>query len=184
MRRSWRRKKSKQEDKERRPVFGIGGREKKPMPKKHQKYMTLDRFLVQRQEEFPEARGELTRVIDQVGVVGKIISNYMRRAAMEGLRGLTGEINVQGEEVKKLDELGNAIFVESFEYVNIVGALVSEEMDEPKIMTPERKSEKYVVLVDPIDGSSNMDVDCVIGSIFSIRRLTGTRGRVHSAERR
>ncbi len=144
------------------------------MPKTHQKYMTLDRFLVQRQEEFPEARGELTRVIDQVGVVGKIISHYMRRAAMEGLRGLTGELNVQGEEVKKLDELGNAIFVESFEYVNIVGALVSEEMDEPKIMTPKKKAEKYVVLVDPIDGSSNLDVDCVIGSIFSIRHLKGT----------
>ena len=144
------------------------------MPKKHQKYMTLDRFLVQRQEAFPGARGELTRVIDQVGVVGKIISNYMRRAAMEGLRGLTGELNVQGEEVKKLDELGNAIFVESFEYVNIVGALVSEEMDEPKIMTPKKKGEKYVVLVDPIDGSSNLDVDCVIGSIFSIRHLKGT----------
>ena len=144
------------------------------MSEEHHHYMTLDRFLVQRQEKFPQARGELTRVIDQVGVVGKIISNYMRRAAMKGLRGLTGRLNVQGEEVKELDELGNAIFVESFEYVNIVGALVSEEMDVPKIMAPEGKKEKYVVLVDPIDGSSNLDVDCVIGSIFSIRHLEGT----------
>ena len=167
--------KSEKGDQDRSTGVRVADREKEPMAtKEHQKYMTLDRFLVQRQEKFPRARGELTRVIKQVGVVGKIISHYMRRAAMEGLRGLTGERNVQGEEVKKLDELGNAVFVESFEYVNIVGALVSEEMDEAKIMAPAGKSEKYVVLVDPIDGSSNLDVDCVIGSIFSIRRLNGT----------
>jgi len=143
------------------------------MPRDQKKHVTLDRFLVQRQQAFPGASGELTRVITQLGVVAKIISNYMRRAALEGLLGLTGEVNVQGEEVKKLDELGNTAFVEAFEYVDIVGALVSEELEQPETISSDDRKEKYVVLVDPIDGSSNLDVDCVIGSIFSVRNLKG-----------
>jgi fructose-1,6-bisphosphatase I len=83
-------------------------------------------------------------------------------------------VNVQGEKVKKLDRLGNAAFVEAFDYVGIVGAIVSEEMDEPMIIHSDEDREKYVVLVDPIDGSSNMAVDCVIGSIFSVRTLGGS----------
>jgi fructose-1,6-bisphosphatase I len=144
------------------------------MPTEEAKVITLDRFLTQRQERHPEATGELTRVIGQVAVVGKIISGYMRRAAIEGLLGLTGEKNVQGEEVKKLDELGNAVFVKSFEYVDIVGALVSEEMDKPVTLSSQDKPGKYIVLVDPVDGSSNLDVNGVVGSIFSIREMTGT----------
>jgi fructose-1,6-bisphosphatase I len=95
----------------------------------------------------------------------------MKRSALDGLRGLTGAINVQGENVKKLDELGNSIFIEAFEYVDIVGAIISEEMEKPLITTPGSPSGKYLVLVDPIDGSSNLEVDCVIGSIFSIRKI-------------
>jgi len=146
------------------------------MDAKPSKPVTLDRFLVERQRLFPAATGELTRVITQVGLVAKIISNHMRRAALEGLRGLTGAVNVQNEQVKKLDEVGNSVFIEAFEYVDIVGALVSEEMEEPCILSPRESGGrgKYVVLVDPIDGSSNLDVDCVVGSIFSIRELEGT----------
>jgi len=124
------------------------------------KKRTLDRFLAQRQQDHPDASGELTRVLYQIGVVAKIISSYMRRAAIEGLLGYTGEVNVQGEEVKKLDELGNAAFVDAFEYVDIVGAIVSEEMEAPVIVSSDFRREKYVVLVDPIDGSSNLDCDC------------------------
>ncbi len=138
------------------------------------RHMTLDRFLVGQQRAHPGAGGELTRVMDQVGTVGKIISSYMRRAALGAMTGLTGAVNVQGEKVQKLDELGNTIFVQAFEYVDIVGALVSEEMAEPLVVEPGRTSGKYVVLVDPIDGSSNLDVDCAVGSIFSIRGLEGS----------
>jgi len=109
--------------------------------------------------------------MDRMGTVGKIISNHMKRAALDGLRGCTGTVNIQGENVKKLDELGNSIFIEAFEYVDIVGAIVSEEMEKPLITSPECASGKYLVLVDPIDGSSNLEVDCVIGSIFSIRKI-------------
>jgi fructose-1,6-bisphosphatase I len=84
------------------------------------------------------------------------------------------EVNVQGEDVKKMDALGDSVFTEAFEYEDIVGALVSEEQDEPKRISSDKRREKYVVLVDPIDGSSNLDVDCVVGSVFSVRRLKGT----------
>jgi len=144
------------------------------MPTTPKKYTTLGRYLVQRQQGHPEASGELTRVLYQIGVVAKIISGYMRRAAIEGLLGYTGEVNVQGEEVKKLDELGNSAFVDAFEYVDIVGAIVSEEMEQPVIVSSDFSREKYVVLVDPIDGSSNLDVDCTVGSIFSIRSYSGS----------
>ena len=76
--------------------------------------------------------------MDQVGTVGKIISSYMRRAALGAMTGLTGAVNVQGEKVQKLDELGNTIFVQAFEYVDIVGAIVSEEMAEPLVVEPGR----------------------------------------------
>ena len=138
------------------------------------KNITLDRFLAQRQQSHPKASGELTRVLYQVGVVGKIISGYMRRAAIEGLLGYTGGINVQGEEVKQLDALGNDAFVDAFEYVDIVGAIVSEEMKAPVIVSSDSRREKYMVLVDPVDGSSNLDVDCTVGSIFSIRSFSGS----------
>lgn len=138
------------------------------------KIITLDRFLTQRRKQFPGEPGELARVIGQMGLVGKIISSYMRRAALRGLLGLTGRKNVQGEEVKKLDELGNDVFVRAFEYVDMVGALVSEELDKPVVLSPRDRPGAYVVLIDPIDGSSNLDVNGVIGSIFSIRSMTGS----------
>ena len=144
------------------------------MEEKTPQHMTLNRFLVQRQHIHPWAGGELTRVMDQLGTVGKIISSYMRRIALDERTGLTGGLNVQGEEVSKLDEIGNTIFVEAFEYVDIVGAIVSEEMDQPLLISSGGEPGKFVVLVDPIDGSSNLDVDCVIGSIFSIRNLKGS----------
>jgi fructose-1,6-bisphosphatase I len=144
-----------------------------------EKHVTLDRFLFERQRGRPEASGELTRVMNQLGVVAKIISSYVRRSTLEGLKGLTGQTNIQGEEVKKLDKLGNEAFVEAFEYVGIVGALVSEEMEEPLLLHSDKDREKYVVLIDPVDGSSNLEVDCVIGSIFSVRRLEdGLKGSI------
>jgi len=136
-----------------------------------EKTVTLDRFLVQRQQNYPGATGELTRVLEQIGFVAKFIASHMRRAALEGWIGVTGKTNIHGEAVKKLDELGNLAFVEAFDYVDLVGAIVSEELEKPLTVSSNADSEKYVVLVDPVDGSSNLHVDCVVGSIFSVRRL-------------
>jgi fructose-1,6-bisphosphatase len=137
-------------------------------------YMTLDRFLVQRQRLYPEASGELTRVLIQLSTVAKIIASYARRAALLGLKGLTGTTNIQGEAVEKLDKLSNDAFIEAFEYVDIVGTLVSEEMGAPMILHADNDHKKYVVLVDPLDGSSNLEVDCITGSIFSIHTFACT----------
>ncbi len=139
-----------------------------------EKTVTLDRFLVQRQQQVSGASGELTRVLDQMGVVAKIISSHIRRAALEGLIGKTGQINVHGEAVKKLDELGNRAFLEAFEYVDMVGAVVSEERRDPVVLSTDARREKYVVLVDPVDGSSNLRVDCEVGSVFSIQAFQGS----------
>jgi fructose-1,6-bisphosphatase I len=142
--------------------------------KKEGNRTTLVRFLAQQQRLYPKARGELTEVMVQLSTVAKIIASYARRAALLGIKGETGETNVQGEEVEKLDRLSNDAFMEAFEYVDIVGAIVSEEMKNPMILHAEKDRSKYVVLVDPLDGSSNMKVDCITGSIFSIRTFSGT----------
>jgi len=139
-----------------------------------EKNTTLDRFLTQCQRRHDLATGELTRVLGQIGLVGKFISGFMRRAAQEELLGLTGKENVQGEKVKKLDKLGNDLFVQSFEYVDLIGALVSEELEKPMVLSSPRQPGKYIVLIDPVDGSSNLDVNGVVGSIFSVRALAGT----------
>lgn len=137
--------------------------------------MTLDRFLVERQQRHPEATGRFTRVMAQVGTAAKIVANSMRRAPIEGLLGTTGDRNVQGEEVKQLDELGNSIFLEAFEYVDIVGMMISEEMSEVRRFDPQvdADTESYVVMLDPVDGSSNIDINGIVGSIFSVHRMTG-----------
>ncbi len=142
------------------------------MPKIEGNRTTLFRFLAQRQQRHPEASGELTKVFVQLSTVAKIIASYARRAALLGIKGETGETNVQGEEVEKLDRLSNDAFMEAFEYVDIVGAIVSEEMENPLLLHAKNDRSKYVVLVDPLDGSSNMKVDCITGSIFSIRTFT------------
>lgn len=143
------------------------------MPEAQKESLTLIRFLDQRQQRHPEASGELTRVMAQLSTVAKIIANYVGRSALLGIRGKTGETNVQGEDVKELDRLSNQAFAEAFEYVDIVGAIVSEEMTEPLILPGKGGRDKYVVLVDPLDGSSNLEVDCMTGSIFSIRACGG-----------
>ena len=138
--------------------------------------MTLNRFLVERQRQHPNASGRFTRFMGQIGTVAKIISNYMRRAAIEGLIGQTGDANVQGERVKILDDLGNRVFVEAFEYVDMVGTVVSEEMETARTFadTPRLKEKGYAVMVDPVDGSSNIDINGIIGSIFSVHDIIGS----------
>lgn len=135
------------------------------------KTITLDRFLVERQREFPTASGKFTRFMTQMGTIGKIISNQMRHAALNDLTGTTGETNVQGEAVKQLDIIGNEAFIEALEYVDMVSMLVSEEMDEPMSLDSHSSGLGYAVMVDPIDGSTNVDINGIIGSIFSVHDI-------------
>ncbi|MGJ3237289.1 MAG: class 1 fructose-bisphosphatase [Anaerolineae bacterium] len=151
------------------------------MMSKAPKTITLDRFLVERQREFPQASGEFTRFMTQIGTIGKIIANQMRHAALNDLIGTTDQTNVQGEQVKPLDVIGNQAFIEALEYVDIVGMLVSEEMEEAKSLdSSSGGTSAYAVMVDPIDGSTNIDVNGIIGSIFSVHHID--RARSYSAD--
>lgn len=134
--------------------------------------ITLSRFIIEQQSAHPTANGELSTLLTQIGFVGKIFAREMRRAALVGMLGLTGEKNVQGEATKKLDVFGNDTVVEAFADMGLVAAIVSEEEDEPHHL-PGGKDARYILCVDPLDGSSNSDINGAVGTIFGIyRRVT------------
>lgn len=117
----------------------------------------------------PEA-AELAIVLTQLAVAGKIIARELARAALVGQLGTTGETNVQGEPVKKLDIWANDVVVRAMEETGLVTTVVSEEMAEPLRLTKTGAHGRYVVCFDPVDGSSNLDVNGIVGTIFSIRK--------------
>ncbi|HRB81589.1 MAG TPA: class 1 fructose-bisphosphatase, partial [Nitrospira sp.] len=130
--------------------------------------ITLSRFIIEQQAAHPEATGEFSVLLTQIGLVGKMIAHDLRRAGLNKILGTTGETNIQGEVVKKLDQIANDTFVRVFESSGLVCVLASEEMEKPLKMVHE--GAKYMLLVDPLDGSSNTDVNMPLGAIFSIRR--------------
>lgn len=127
----------------------------------------------------PDA-GDLAIVLAQLALAGKVIARELARAALIGQLGKTGETNVQGEAVKKLDRWANDQVVSALETSGLVCTLVSEEMAEPLHLAEHCARGRYVVCFDPVDGSSNLDVNGIVGTIFSIRRREG-RGANHVA---
>lgn len=134
------------------------------------KEITLPRHLLMDQQTHPEATGEFTALLTQIGLATKIIAREVNRAALVGRLGYTGETNVQGEEVKKLDLWSNEVMMSALEESGLVCTLVSEEMEEPLHFAHHCGRAKYIVCFDPIDGSSNIDVNGATGTIFSVRR--------------
>jgi len=133
------------------------------------KQTTLVQHL-QHQQKFLGATGEFTTLMNEILVAAKIISLEVNKAGIGGdILGVTGNINVHGEEVQKLDEFANSTFVNIVEKSGTVCAITSEEMEEP-VIVPEEKAGKYIFMMDPLDGSSNIDVNVSIGTIFSIYR--------------
>jgi len=137
--------------------------------------ITLTRHIIQTQALHPEATGEFSALMAQIGVVGKMIASDLRRAGLINILGYTGQTNVQGEAVKKLDEIANDTFVKVFQHSGLVCALASEELDKPVAM-PENLRGKYLLLFDPLDGSSNTDVNMPLGTIFSVLRHDPDKG--------
>jgi fructose-1,6-bisphosphatase I len=135
--------------------------------------ITLTRFIIQKQAAHPGATGEFSSVMAQIGVVGKMIANDLRRAGLINILGATGQTNVQGEAVKKLDELSNETFLKVFHHSGLVCALASEEMEQPVHLPENWPRGKYILLFDPLDGSSNTDVNMPLGTIFSVLRHEG-----------
>ena len=105
----------------------------------------------------------------QIDLAARVIAREINRAGLGGVLGSTGKTNVQGEEVKRLDEVGNVTFIEAFRHSRLVCRLASEEMEDPLLLPENCPEGKYLLLYDPVDGSSNIDVNVTIGSIFSIR---------------
>jgi fructose-1,6-bisphosphatase I len=137
-------------------------------------FTTLGQFIIEKQNEFPYAKGELSRLLRDIAIAAKVISREVNKAGIAEIIGDTGEVNVQGEDVKKLDLIGNEMFTTVLARGGEVCAFASEEEEH---MIPLRgvhsKNGNYVVCIDPLDGSSNIDVNVSIGTIFSIyRRVT------------
>ncbi len=134
---------------------------------------SLDRHVLERQREIPGATGDFTLMFQQVALAGKIIASRVNQAGLAGMMGLTGAVNVQGEQVQKLDAFANRTIIRSVEAGGYVCVMASEEEDEPIPVPSEFPAGRYVLLFDPVDGSSNIDVNVSIGTVFSIyKRVT------------
>lgn len=121
----------------------------------------------------PEAQ-DISAIMNRLGLAGKLISRRLSRAGlMANALGMTGEVNVQGESVKKMDVFANEVFISVFKQSGLVCRLASEEMDKPYYIPENCPIGRYTLLYDPIDGSSNVDINLNVGSIFSIRQQQG-----------
>lgn len=131
---------------------------------------TLDRFIMRKQEEFPYATGELSQLLRDIALAAKIVNREINRAGLLGITGNYGQQNVQGEEQQKLDVIANIRFIRALRNGGEVCTIISEE-DDHVIQTGNTEG-KYIVAMDPLDGSSNIDVNVAIGTIFSVYRRT------------
>ncbi len=131
--------------------------------------VTVQQHILESQRaHHPHATGEFSWLLGAVTLATKIIANHVRRAGLDDVLGSTGRTNVQGEVVQKLDEIANETIARCLGYRTSVGIMVSEEDDEPRILKELDETARYIVLFDPLDGSSNIDVNVSIGTIFSI----------------
>ena len=134
---------------------------------------TLDRFIMRKQEDFPYATGELSQLLRDIALAAKIVNREINRSGLIDIAGAYGSQNVQGEDQQKLDVVANIRFIRALRNGGEVCTIISEE-DEDMIQTGNVQG-KYVVAIDPLDGSSNIDVNVSIGTIFSIyRRMSPT----------
>jgi fructose-1,6-bisphosphatase I len=137
---------------------------------------TLDRFIFETTQAHPDAKGQFATLLKQLSLAARLVSARVNRAGLAGILGSTGEVNIQGEFVQKLDLYANETFKRALEHPGVCCAVVSEE-DEHPFLIPERfHSGRYVVTIDPLDGSSNIDVNATIGTIFGIFRRRSDEG--------
>lgn len=135
---------------------------------------TLSRHVFQQLQSFSAEAQDLSALMSRIALAGKLIARRMTRAGLvEDALGFTGRTNVQGESVKKMDVFANQVFISVFEQSGLVCRLASEEMEKPYYIPENCPIGRYTLLYDPIDGSSNVDINLNVGSIFSIRRQQG-----------
>ena len=132
---------------------------------------TLGQFIIERQADFPYAKGELSRLLRDIGIAAKVVNREVNKAGLVDIVGDQGGTNIHGEKVKKLDVYANEQFISALGSGGETSAIASEENDElVPITTSVSEDAKYVVCIDPLDGSSNIDVNVSIGTIFAIYR--------------
>jgi fructose-1,6-bisphosphatase I len=141
----------------------------------NKKNMTLGEFIIENQHDFKYSSGELSKLFNSIRLAAKIVSHEVNKAGLVDILGSVGDTNVQGEEQQKLDIYANEVFKSALINREIVCGIASEE--EEDFITVQGKTNahnnKYVLLIDPLDGSSNIDVNVSVGTIFSIyRRIT------------
>lgn len=142
-----------------------------------QKMRTLGEFIVEKQHDFPHASGELSPLLASIRLAAKIVNREINKAGLADIIGASGNDNIQGEEQQKLDLYANEKFKAALEARDQVCGVASEEEDEAVAFSKElNKNAKYVVLMDPLDGSSNIDVNVSVGTIFSIYRRVSPVG--------
>jgi fructose-1,6-bisphosphatase I len=137
--------------------------------------ITLGEYIIENQKDFQYSSGELSRLLSSIRLASKVVNHEVNKAGLVDILGSAGENNVQGEDQQKLDVYANDIFMKTLVNREIVCGIASEEEDDFVIIEGKNKSHdnKYIVLIDPLDGSSNIDVNVSVGTIFSIyRRVT------------
>ncbi|HYM95235.1 MAG TPA: class 1 fructose-bisphosphatase [Chitinophagaceae bacterium] len=144
----------------------------------NRKVLTLDEFTIQQLREFPQATGELSSLLRDIGLAAKRVNVEVNKAGLVDILGDAGKVNVQGEDVKKLDVFANNQFLGVLRHGISSAGLASEELDDIVVFNDEiSNNSKYVVLIDPLDGSSNIDVNVSIGTIFGIYRRVTEKGK-------
>jgi fructose-1,6-bisphosphatase I len=142
--------------------------------------ITIERHIVDQERENPEATGQLSRLLYQIAFSAKVISREVRRAGLLNILGSTGKTNVQNEVVQVLDEIAHRTVEEAFDHSGVLCCMTSEEVPDLIPIPPEFDLGRYTLAFDPLDGSSNIDANVNIGTIFSVHRKVsqGREGRV------
>ncbi|NJK37338.1 MAG: class 1 fructose-bisphosphatase [Oscillatoriales cyanobacterium RM1_1_9] len=135
---------------------------------------TLSRHVFQQLESFSPEAQDISALMNRIGLAGKLIARRLSRSGLvDDALGFTGTVNVQGEAVKKMDLYSNAVFISVFKQSGLVCRLASEEMEKPYYIPENCPIGRYTLLYDPLDGSSNLDINSNVGSIFAIRQQEG-----------
>ncbi|MGF1547093.1 MAG: class 1 fructose-bisphosphatase [Thiotrichales bacterium] len=134
---------------------------------------TITQFIIEEQRKIKGATGDFTSLLNDVVTACKVISNLVNHGALVGVLGSNESENVQGETQKKLDVISNDVFIKSNEWAGHLAAMASEEMDDIYHIPANKPRGKYLLTFDPLDGSSNIDVNVSVGTIFSILRCPG-----------
>lgn len=132
--------------------------------------VTIERHILDRQRDFPDASGALTQLLYDIAMAGKLIASHTTRAGLADILGQTGSINVQGEEVQKLDVYAHRTMFQLNDHTGRLAVMGSEEEDDIIPIPAKYPTGKYVLLFDPLDGSSNIDVNVSVGTIFAVFR--------------